>query len=45
MLGDNRSNSFDSRYWVNKFVKKDDIIGRVTKIVYMFKKDKKIEYY
>lgn len=45
MLGDNRTNSFDSRYWVDKFVKKDDIIGRVTKIVYMFKKDKKIEYY
>lgn len=45
MLGDNRSESFDSRYWVNKFVKKEDIIGKVTKVVYLFKKDKKIKYY
>lgn len=45
MLGDNRAESVDSRFWFNKFVKNDDIIGKVTKIVYLFKKDKKIKYY
>lgn len=29
MLGDNRNNSEDSRYWENKYVKKDKIIGKV----------------
>ncbi len=29
MMGDNRSNSWDSRYWKNKFVKKSEIIGKV----------------
>ena len=28
MMGDNRSNSWDSRYWINKFVAMDDIIGK-----------------
>lgn len=28
MMGDNRSNSWDSRYWTNKFVDIDDIIGK-----------------
>ncbi len=28
MLGDNRENSKDSRYWVNKFVKFDKIVGK-----------------
>lgn len=28
MMGDNRSNSWDSRYWMNKFVDKEDIIGK-----------------
>lgn len=28
MLGDNRENSADSRYWVNTFVKKDKILGK-----------------
>lgn len=28
MMGDNRSNSWDSRYWTNKFVEIEDIIGK-----------------
>lgn len=28
MMGDNRSNSWDSRYWTNKFVDREDIIGK-----------------
>lgn len=29
MMGDNRSNSWDSRYWKNKFVERSEIIGKV----------------
>jgi signal peptidase I len=29
MLGDNRINSLDSRTWLNKFVPKEDILGKV----------------
>lgn len=29
MLGDNRNNSEDSRFWNNKFVSKDKILGKV----------------
>ncbi|MDE7029737.1 MAG: signal peptidase I [Lachnospiraceae bacterium] len=28
MMGDNRSNSWDSRYWKNRFVAFEDIIGK-----------------
>ena len=28
MMGDNRNNSWDSRYWEHKFVKTEDIIGK-----------------
>lgn len=28
MMGDNRNDSWDSRYWEHKFVKKEDIIGK-----------------
>lgn len=28
MLGDNRNDSLDSRYWENKFVKRDAILGK-----------------
>ena len=34
MMGDNRNNSWDSRYWINIFVEKNQIIGKV-----------KLEYY
>ena len=27
MLGDNRNNSKDSRYWENTYVEKEDILG------------------
>jgi len=30
MLGDNRNNSNDSRYWTNTFVTKNSILGKVT---------------
>ncbi|MEA4973706.1 Signal peptidase I S [bioreactor metagenome] len=29
MMGDNRNDSLDSRYWDNKFVEKDKILGKV----------------
>lgn len=29
MMGDNRNNSLDSRYWTNKYVDKDKILGKV----------------
>ena len=29
MLGDNRNNSKDSRYWKNTYVKKEDIVAKV----------------
>lgn len=28
MMGDNRTDSWDSRYWTHKFVKLEDIIGK-----------------
>lgn len=34
MMGDNRNNSWDSRYWNNAFVKKEDIVGKVKIIFY-----------
>ena len=29
MMGDNRNNSLDARYWENTYVEKDDILGKV----------------
>lgn len=29
MMGDNRNNSWDSRYWIHTFVEKDEIMGKV----------------
>ncbi|MDE6220708.1 MAG: signal peptidase I [Lachnospiraceae bacterium] len=34
MMGDNRSNSWDSRYWTNKFVEIEDIIGKAEFMYY-----------
>ena len=36
VLGDNRNNSKDSRYWVNSFVTKDEIIGKASFIYFPF---------
>lgn len=36
MLGDNRNNSLDSRYWKNKFVTKDKILGKALFKYYPF---------
>lgn len=44
-LGDNRNNSWDSRYWIDKFIDESDIVGEVTDIVYPFERSKKITYY
>lgn len=34
MLGDNRNNSEDSRYWIHKFVPRSTIIGRADAVVW-----------
>lgn len=44
-LGDNRKNSWDSRYWSEKFIDEDDIIGEVTKVIYPLDRSKEITYY
>lgn len=36
MLGDNRNNSWDARYWDNTYVTRDDIIGKAWLIYYPF---------
>ncbi|MBF2058400.1 MAG: signal peptidase I [Cyanobacterium sp. T60_A2020_053] len=41
VLGDNRNNSYDSRYW--GFVPKQNIIGKATKIYYPFERSGKIK--
>jgi signal peptidase I len=33
LLGDNRPNSLDSRYWIKPTIKREDIYGKVTTIV------------
>lgn len=30
MMGDNRNNSWDSRYWINTYVRKEAILGKVS---------------
>ena len=36
-LGDNRGNSFDSRYWTNKYIDFSDIKGRAFIKIFPFK--------
>lgn len=36
VLGDNRNDSWDARYWVNTYVTKDEIIGKAEWIYYPF---------
>lgn len=30
VLGDNTDSSYDSRYWVNPFIKRDDVVAKLT---------------
>ena len=34
VMGDNRSSSYDSRYWINPFVRYSDIYAKVIWIYY-----------
>ncbi len=34
MLGDNRNNSKDSRYWLNPYVEREDMLGKVKVVFY-----------
>lgn len=36
VMGDNRNNSFDSRYWQNPFVPRANIIGRIDAVIWPF---------
>lgn len=45
MLGDNRNNSEDSRFWVEPFVKESDIIAKVLFCFYPFEDVKLIKSY
>ena len=36
VLGDNRNNSLDARYWTNKYVTKDKIIGKALFVYFPF---------
>ena len=42
VLGDNRDNSFDSRYWPNYFLPVEQITGKVIKIVWP--KEREVEF-
>lgn len=43
MLGDNRNNSLDSRFWNNTFVRQDQIRGKVKCILFPFSRAKAIQ--
>lgn len=42
-LGDNRSNSYDSRKWKNPFIKGEDIKGKAVLKIYPFKDIRKLD--
>ena len=44
MLGDNRNNSRDARYWENKFVKKEKIIAKVLFCYYPLSQFGRVNY-
>ncbi|MGN0383054.1 MAG: signal peptidase I [Eubacterium sp.] len=37
VMGDNRNDSWDSRYWINTYVKKDEILGKAVFVYWPFK--------
>lgn len=41
-LGDNRMLSYDARFWDDKFVNEEDVIGLATKIIYPFNRIKSL---
>ena len=41
-LGDNRSDSFDSRYWKQSYISSEDIMGKAEYIIFPFKDFKKL---
>ena len=43
VMGDNRNDSYDSRYWINTFVTKDKIIGKALFIYFPWKHMGKLE--
>ena len=43
ILGDNRSNSYDSRMWKNPFIKEEDIKGKAILKIYPFKNIRRLD--
>lgn len=42
LIGDNNNNSFDSRFWIDKFISRDDIVG---KAVFLYSPVNRISFF